>query len=679
VPPNSPTTSSGNATGGILLVEEYSALGVAITSALRKFAPLHAVRVAHSFAEAEAIAAVMRPELFLLDLDPPPPAGEIAFFKRLRMLYSDARALVIAAGTSNELRTARGTAGAIQFIEKPFDLAEFGAAVQALLGPWTPPHSGRGRGTLRDLHLLDLLQLKCLSLSSAVVRVETADGKSGAIYFRRGQICHVITDTSMGAPALHEIANWPDGHLSETDLPLEIPTTIAVPWPALLLPIAQRLAEETKQQSLGEAPRVESATAPAGKKILIIDDTEMLLIFVADTLATADKTLQIMTAPTGAEGIELATSTHPDLILLDYSLTDTTGDKVCGALLENEATARIPVLMMSGHVSEMARTAQDYGNVVASLPKPFLSGALISEVERLLAAGPLATAPRVSAIPKPSPLPAAPAPALPKEIPKAPLPNGHGDGETATASPPAAKAAPAPSGSESPKSTAREPMGSVASEPKPPPPATTRPATPSPAAPPPAAARQTTTSLGEPTEVSVTLALEVVSMQLTTSFRMQAATLQLCNPVVSVKMDDRSELKGVPLENGFRLGTIRLLDDGRVDTMRLVPTRRPPQLPAAKSSFAIGGMSLERTNSHQNLQLTSPGNNSMRVLLTTQCELLAVELSIAFEVVAVVLQARGATVTVRNAPGSGGAPFVLEGVELNPTAELRALLVRAVV
>jgi len=69
----------------------------------------------------------------------------------------------------------------------------------------------------------------------------------------------------------------------------------------------------------------------------------------------------------------------------------------------------------------------------------------------------------------------------------------------------------------------------------------------------------------------------------------------------------------------------------------------------------------------------------MRVLLTTQCELLAVELSIAFEVVAVVLQARGATVTVRNAPGSGGAPFVLEGVELNPTAELRALLVRAVV
>ena len=63
-------------------------------------------------------------------------------------------------------------------------------------------------------------------------------------------------------------------------------------------------------------------------------------------------------------------------MLLDYSLTDMTGDKVCRALLENPATARIPVLMMSGHLSELAKTAAAYENVVAALPKPFLSGAL---------------------------------------------------------------------------------------------------------------------------------------------------------------------------------------------------------------------------------------------------------------------------------------------------------------
>ena len=91
----------------------------------------------------------------------------------------------------------------------------------------------------------------------------------------------------------------------------------------------------------------------------MIDDTEMLLIFVADILATADQNLQIPTASTGAEGMRLAPTERPDLILLDYSLTDMTGDKVCRALLENPATARIPILMMSGHLSELARTAQD--------------------------------------------------------------------------------------------------------------------------------------------------------------------------------------------------------------------------------------------------------------------------------------------------------------------------------
>ena len=137
-------------------------------------------------------------------------------------------------------------------------------------------------------------------------------------------------------------------------------------------------------------------------------------------------------------------------------------------------------------------------------------------------------------------------------------------------------------------------------------------------------------------------------------------------------------IRGVPLENGFRLGEVRLFDDGMIDTMRLVPTRRPPQLPVAKSSFAIGGMSLERTNSHQNLRFTAQKTEAMRVLLTTQCELVAVELSVAFEVVAVLLKARGKTVVVRNGQDRSGAHFALEGVELNPSAQLRALLVRAV-
>ncbi len=218
------------------------------------------------------------------------------------------------------------------------------------------------------------------------------------------------------------MARWADWHLSETDLPADLSPTINIAWPDLLLPTARRLAKESKQKSVAARHhRRPSTIEQTGKKILIVDDTEMLLIFVADTLATSDPTLQIITASTGAEGIRLAATAHPDLILLDYSLTDMTGDKVCQALLENAATARIPVLMMSGHLSELARTARNYRNVAAALAKPFLSGALINEVERLLSAGPLPEAPPAPIQPMVAPLPPEPAAAQKNPVPSSPL------------------------------------------------------------------------------------------------------------------------------------------------------------------------------------------------------------------------------------------------------------------
>ena len=115
----------------------------------------------------------------------------------------------------------------------------------------------------------------------------------------------------------------------------------------------------------------------------------MLLIFVEDALATADPNLQIVTAFTGSEGLRRAEVTLPDLVLVDYSLPDLRGDQVCDRLLQNEATSRIPVVMMSGHISEMAATARKYRNVVATIAKPFMSDALVSLVKESLAKGPL--------------------------------------------------------------------------------------------------------------------------------------------------------------------------------------------------------------------------------------------------------------------------------------------------
>lgn len=242
-------------------MEEYDALAVAISSALQKFAPSHGVRVARSIAEAETIAAEMNPELFLLDLDPP-PVGDVEFLVKLQARFPEARALVIASGASRELRAERGTSGAVQFIEKPFDLGEFGAAVQALLGRWTTPPSATFRGTLRNLHVVDVVQLKCLALSTAVVRLETPGGQSGEIHFRRGEVCHATTGRQTGVAAFEEIVRWPGGRMIEADVPADAPVTIDQPWAVLLLAAVRKATEQKPAEPPKPNPPPASSAPP---------------------------------------------------------------------------------------------------------------------------------------------------------------------------------------------------------------------------------------------------------------------------------------------------------------------------------------------------------------------------------------------------------------------------------
>jgi DNA-binding response OmpR family regulator len=647
---NPPTSLGENLPRGILLVEEYSALAVAISSALRKFAPLHAVEVVRGFAEAEAVAASMRPELFVLDLDPP-PNGEIEFFNNVKAHYPEARVLVIAAGTSRELRVARGTTGALQFIEKPFDLADFGAAVQALLGPWTAPSAAGLRGTLRNLHVIDMVELKCLAGSTAVVRVEAAENKAGEIHFQVGQISHASTGALEGVAALEEIVRWPGARLSEAELPVEPRQTIEVNWESVLLQVVRNLNQQS-QSSLGKNDSPSPAVAKTGKKILVVDDTEMLLIFVADVLATAEHDFQILTASSGAEGLRLAGSERPDLLLLDYCLTDMMGDEVCRVLLENPVTARIPVLLMSGHLSELARTAEDYENVVAALPKPFLSGALIETVEKVLAAGLL---PRPAQIKPATSGPASPARPTPKPRKEGarPSPNGHGVKPASDVTLIPSKPAPPP---------VAIPAGAAKTS------TTEPPSVPAPSLPSPAV-------IVRPAVLNVTLTLEAVALQFTASLQLEKATLRPFDRFVAVKMGQQKEGTALPLESGYEVGEISLNETGQIGMMRLIRTHQAPDLPLASRSFAVGASRLQQIDADSNLQLTAAAGAVMCVRLSAEFDLVEVELSIGLEVAAIQLKARPRPVLIHDLEGAGRA-FEVLAVQLDSAAALESLVVR---
>ena len=117
-------------------------------------------------------------------------------------------------------------------------------------------------------------------------------------------------------------------------------------------------------------------------RILVIDDSLMLLGFVEEILTEAN--YQVVTAGTSQEGLQAARQQKPDLILLDYLLPDLPGDEVSHRLSEDESTAHIPVLFMSGFGTDLEGAQARSENVLGILHKPFTSDSLLKVVEENL-------------------------------------------------------------------------------------------------------------------------------------------------------------------------------------------------------------------------------------------------------------------------------------------------------
>ena len=119
--------------------------------------------------------------------------------------------------------------------------------------------------------------------------------------------------------------------------------------------------------------------------ILIIDDSHTIRKMVECHLSQAG--YRVAMAADAEQGLELARSVHPQLILLDHQLPGTTGDEVCRRLLEGEATASIPVVISSAMRNRAFARYTEYPNVVDQIPKPFTPELLKSGVANALQMG----------------------------------------------------------------------------------------------------------------------------------------------------------------------------------------------------------------------------------------------------------------------------------------------------
>jgi DNA-binding response OmpR family regulator len=118
------------------------------------------------------------------------------------------------------------------------------------------------------------------------------------------------------------------------------------------------------------------------KKILVVDDDAELIELLNFNLKQAGYT--VSTACNGVDAIKRARSQSPDLIVLDVMMPELDGFAVCEILRRDQATASIPIMMLTALSSELGRMAGLGSGANDFLSKPFSPKLLIGRIEELL-------------------------------------------------------------------------------------------------------------------------------------------------------------------------------------------------------------------------------------------------------------------------------------------------------
>ena len=82
-------------------------------------------------------------------------------------------------------------------------------------------------------------------------------------------------------------------------------------------------------------------------KILYVEDNDDNVFMLKNRLTRAGFT--IIVATDGAQGIAMATSEQPDLILMDLTLPDINGEEATRQIKADPATKRIPVIALTAN------------------------------------------------------------------------------------------------------------------------------------------------------------------------------------------------------------------------------------------------------------------------------------------------------------------------------------------
>ncbi len=119
-----------------------------------------------------------------------------------------------------------------------------------------------------------------------------------------------------------------------------------------------------------------------GKRILVVEDQEDNRRILRDLLTSVG--YEIIEAVTGEEGVVLAESGHPDLILMDIQLPGIDGYEATRQVRAHPTLRQVPIIAVTSYalsgddVKAMEAGCTDY------VPKPFSPRALLAKIRQYI-------------------------------------------------------------------------------------------------------------------------------------------------------------------------------------------------------------------------------------------------------------------------------------------------------
>ena len=121
----------------------------------------------------------------------------------------------------------------------------------------------------------------------------------------------------------------------------------------------------------------------SAKTILIADDEVYMLRLLDATFRKGS--FRVLQVRNGLEALAAAEKEKPDLIVMDVMMPGLDGLSVVHQLKQSDATAKIPVIVLSSKGHALTKVEAEEAGASLFLTKPFSPTQLLSEVKKILA------------------------------------------------------------------------------------------------------------------------------------------------------------------------------------------------------------------------------------------------------------------------------------------------------